>query len=135
VEDLLADRGLDISDETVRRWVLKFGPLTARSLRQRAAAAEQSMASRRNGGSQNTCAIESLAVSIGTTEGRLDTLVNNAGSTRVIPHSDLRALDDAFFGFVLAVNLRGPFATVRLSAVAQSERAYQSATDTSQCRR
>ena len=62
---------------------------------------------------QDTRAIESLAAAIGTTEGRLDILVNNAGSTRVIPHADLRALDDAFFDFVLAVNLRGPFATVR----------------------
>jgi transposase-like protein len=35
VEDLLAKRGLDISYETVRRWVLKFGPLIARTLRQR----------------------------------------------------------------------------------------------------
>jgi hypothetical protein len=26
VEELLAERGLDISYETVRRWVLKFGP-------------------------------------------------------------------------------------------------------------
>ena len=26
VEDLLAERGLDVSYETVRRWVLKFGP-------------------------------------------------------------------------------------------------------------
>jgi putative transposase len=29
VEDLLAERGLDVSFETVRRWVLKFGPLFA----------------------------------------------------------------------------------------------------------
>src|SRR6266699_3282222 len=35
VEDLLAERGLDISYETVRPWVLKFGPLIARKLRQR----------------------------------------------------------------------------------------------------
>src|SRR6202048_2228990 len=35
VEDLLAERGLDVSYETVRRWVLKFGPLIARKLRQR----------------------------------------------------------------------------------------------------
>jgi putative transposase len=35
VEDLLAERGLDISYETVRRWVLKFGPLFARELRRR----------------------------------------------------------------------------------------------------
>src|SRR5262249_8657897 len=34
VEDLLAERGLDISYETVRRWVLKFGPMIARKLRQ-----------------------------------------------------------------------------------------------------
>jgi putative transposase len=27
VEELLAERGLDISYETIRRWVLKFGPL------------------------------------------------------------------------------------------------------------
>src|ERR1700738_1175990 len=33
VEDLLAERGLDVSYETVRRWVLKFGPLIARRLR------------------------------------------------------------------------------------------------------
>jgi putative transposase len=35
VEELLAERGLDISYETVRRWVLKFGPTIARRLRQR----------------------------------------------------------------------------------------------------
>jgi NADP-dependent 3-hydroxy acid dehydrogenase YdfG len=62
---------------------------------------------------QDTDAFESPAAEIGTTEGRLDILVNNARSTRVIPHADLHALDDAFFDFVLAVNLRGPFATVR----------------------
>src|SRR3982074_2554665 len=33
VEELLAERGLDISYETIRRWVLKFGPGFARNLR------------------------------------------------------------------------------------------------------
>ncbi len=33
VEDLLAERGLDVSYETVRRWVLKFGPAFAQRLR------------------------------------------------------------------------------------------------------
>src|SRR5215213_3734540 len=33
VEELLAERGIETSDETVRRWVLKFGPLFARNLR------------------------------------------------------------------------------------------------------
>src|ERR1700738_4445463 len=35
VEELLAERGLDISYETVRRWVLKLGPAIARRLCQR----------------------------------------------------------------------------------------------------
>src|SRR5215467_9674531 len=35
VEDLLAERGLDIPYETVRSWVLKFGPIIARRLRGR----------------------------------------------------------------------------------------------------
>jgi transposase-like protein len=35
VGDLRAERGLDVSCETVRRWVLKFGPLFARELRRR----------------------------------------------------------------------------------------------------
>lgn len=34
VEDLLAERGIDVSYETVRRWSLKFGPAYARRLRQ-----------------------------------------------------------------------------------------------------
>jgi transposase-like protein len=35
VEDMLAERGLDVSYETVRRWVLKFGPLFAQELARR----------------------------------------------------------------------------------------------------
>src|SRR5882672_7919509 len=34
VEELLAERGLDISYESVRSWVLKFEPMIARRLRQ-----------------------------------------------------------------------------------------------------
>src|SRR5215211_1584424 len=33
VKELLAERGIESSYETVRRWVLKFGPLFARNLR------------------------------------------------------------------------------------------------------
>jgi len=32
VEGLLSERGIDVSYETVRRWVLKFGPVYARRL-------------------------------------------------------------------------------------------------------
>ena len=35
VEELLAERGLDISYETVRSWVLKFGPVIAPRLQRR----------------------------------------------------------------------------------------------------
>lgn len=35
VEDLLAERGIDVSYETVRRWVLKFGQAYAHSIRKR----------------------------------------------------------------------------------------------------
>jgi hypothetical protein len=35
VGDLLAERGLDLSYETIRRWVLKFGPAFARELGRR----------------------------------------------------------------------------------------------------
>ena len=35
IEDLLAERGLDVSYETVRRWVVKFGLAFARELRRR----------------------------------------------------------------------------------------------------
>ena len=34
VEDLLAERGIDVSNETLRRWFLKFGRLFAGNLRQ-----------------------------------------------------------------------------------------------------
>ena len=34
VEELLAERGIDVSYETIRRWVIKYGPGIARRLRQ-----------------------------------------------------------------------------------------------------
>lgn len=37
VEELLAERGVEVSYETVRRWVAKFGPQYANELRRRAA--------------------------------------------------------------------------------------------------
>src|SRR3954464_8859793 len=33
VEELLAERGIEVSYETIRRWVLSFGPLITRRLR------------------------------------------------------------------------------------------------------
>lgn len=34
VEEMLLQRGIDASYETVRRWAIKFGPAVARNLRQ-----------------------------------------------------------------------------------------------------
>jgi 3-oxoacyl-[acyl-carrier protein] reductase len=61
----------------------------------------------------DTKAIEAAAASVAATEGRLDVLVNNAAHTKVIPHTDMEALDDALFDAILATNVRGVFATVR----------------------
>ena len=44
---------------------------------------------------------------------RLDLMVNNAGITRSVPHSDLDALDDALIDDIFRVNVRGAIATVR----------------------
>jgi 3-oxoacyl-[acyl-carrier protein] reductase len=45
--------------------------------------------------------------------GRCDVLVNAAGFTRMIPHTDLQALTDDLIDAIFAANVRGPFATIR----------------------
>jgi len=50
--------------------------------------------------------------------GRLDVLVNNAGTTRFIPHPDLDALTDEVWDEVLGVNLKGTFYCSRAAAPA-----------------
>ena len=49
VEELLAERGLDISYETVRRWVLKFGPDDRAQAAARPPTPERAVAPRRDG--------------------------------------------------------------------------------------
>src|SRR5579864_2132899 len=48
--------------------------------------------------------------------GALDLLVNNAGTTRFIPHSDLDALTDEVWDEILGVNLKGTFYCCRAAA-------------------
>ena len=35
VEEMMLERGVDVSYETIRRWTVKFGPLIAHTLRRR----------------------------------------------------------------------------------------------------
>ncbi|MGE8688796.1 MAG: SDR family NAD(P)-dependent oxidoreductase [Achromobacter sp.] len=48
--------------------------------------------------------------------GRLDALVNSAGTTRVVPHADLEAIDAGEFERVYRVNLIGMFQMTRAAA-------------------
>ena len=57
--------------------------------------------------------LQALAAEVAASHGRLDILVNCAGTTRFVPHGDLDALDDALVDTILAVNVRGVIATTR----------------------
>src|SRR5258708_14213891 len=48
--------------------------------------------------------------------GRLDVLVNNAGTTRFIPHANLDELTDEVWNEILCVNLKGTFFCCRAPA-------------------
>jgi 3-oxoacyl-[acyl-carrier protein] reductase len=48
--------------------------------------------------------------------GRLDVVVNNAGTTYFIEHADLEALTGEKWDRILAVNLKGPFFVARAAA-------------------
>jgi 3-oxoacyl-[acyl-carrier protein] reductase len=65
---------------------------------------------------EDSARIVALAAEVGDAFGRADILVNSAGFTRLVPHADLDALDDALIDAILAANVRGPFATIRAFA-------------------
>ena len=50
--------------------------------------------------------------------GRLDVLVNNAGTTDFIPHAELEKVTDEVWERILAVNLKGPFQCARAARAA-----------------
>lgn len=53
--------------------------------------------------------------------GRLDVLVNNAGTTSFIAHSDLDRVGDSDWDRILAVNVKGPFQCTRAASKAMKE--------------
>lgn len=57
--------------------------------------------------------VAKLAEEVRAKYGRLDLLVNNAGMTRFVEHSDLDGLDDELIDQIFRVNWRGAFACVR----------------------
>ena len=61
----------------------------------------------------DSTALTALAAGIAQDYGYCDVLVNCAGITRFVPHSDLDALDDQLIDAILATNVRGAFAAVR----------------------
>lgn len=48
--------------------------------------------------------------------GRIDILINNAGTTTVVPHADLESLTEEIWDKVLAVNTKAPFFLTRAAA-------------------
>jgi 3-oxoacyl-[acyl-carrier protein] reductase len=61
----------------------------------------------------DSAGLADLAAHIKERYGRLDLLINCAGTTRFVPHADLDGLDDALIDRILAVNVRGVIATTR----------------------
>ncbi len=61
----------------------------------------------------DTPAIERLARTVAGRYGRLDVLVNNAATTRLVPIEELAELDDALIDEIFRINWRGAFACVR----------------------
>jgi 3-oxoacyl-[acyl-carrier protein] reductase len=57
--------------------------------------------------------LDRFARAIASRYGKVDLLVNSAGTTRFVPHSDLAGLDDALIDEIFRTNWRGPFATIR----------------------
>jgi len=65
--------------------------------------------------SDNEC--RKLAEAVLEKWGRIDALVNNAGTTKFVSHQDLDALDATDFQTIFGVNVIGPFQMTRAVAV------------------
>lgn len=61
----------------------------------------------------DSAGLKLLAAEVASKHSRCDVLVNCAGITRFVPHSDLDALEDQLIDDLFRVNWRGAFAAVR----------------------
>ncbi len=61
----------------------------------------------------NDAAVRDMLQQVEAAFGRLDVLVNNAGTTWFIDHADFEALTEEKWDRILQVNLKGPFFCVR----------------------
>lgn len=61
----------------------------------------------------DSAALAQMAAQVAAHYDRLDLLVNNAGITRPVPHTNLDELDDAWIDRIMQTNVRGAFACVR----------------------
>jgi 3-oxoacyl-[acyl-carrier protein] reductase len=93
---------------------------SAREAQEVAAACEargrQAMVIRADVSSDDDC--RRLAQAVLDKWGRIDCLVNNAGTTKFVAHANLDALDAADFQRIFGVNVIGPFQMVRAVAPA-----------------
>ena len=125
VEELLAERGLGISYETVRRWVLKFGPAIARRAAPASSSAEIAGIGR-NGGAQRIilfftmsapgCATNTLAAITAKKSRfplapRVRPSLPSGPSTRPEPGRDVEVLSDV--GLKVSVPADSPATPLR----------------------
>ena len=92
-------RSVDDAEATAR----EVGELGAEALPFRADVADESQ-------------VKAMVAATADRYGRIDVLVNNAGTTRFIPHPDLDSLTDAVWNDILGVNLKGTFFCCRAAA-------------------
>lgn len=61
-------------------------------------------------------AVRRMLAEVESEFGRLDVLVNNAGTTSFVDHRDLEGMTEEKWDRILAVNLKGPFFCIRAAA-------------------